>query len=144
MGQFIWSLPCAEQAGRPGRGFAVHGVQHAYRSDLARGRKRSDVSPRPPPVMTPICCARPYAITGDRPRKSAFGFRGEENQLAPKVTPRGRAGGDGLAPRFRRSPRGVSIRHTHSVSHAFPRRDAELHGIVFAPQTGRAQHRAIK
>lgn len=48
-GTFIWSLPCAEQAGRPGRAFAVHGVQHAYRSDLARGRKRSDVSPPRPP-----------------------------------------------------------------------------------------------
>lgn len=47
-GTFIWSLPCAEQAGRPGRVFAVHGVQHAYRSDLARGRKRSDVSPPAP------------------------------------------------------------------------------------------------
>lgn len=116
--------PCLARNRLGGRGGCLPSTASSTPTAVtSRGDASAQTCPPPPPVVTPICCARPYAITGDRPRKSAFGFRGEENQLAPKVTPRGRAGGDGLAPRFRRSPRGVSIRHTHSVSHAFPRCD---------------------
>lgn len=68
------------------------------------------------------------------------GHGGNANEL----TPRGRIGGEGIAPWFRWVFLRMSIHRMYSIIHTFPRCDTELHGITFVPQTGRASYCAIK